>query len=220
MIKNVRYKYEDFIVKKNSEILCISPKNPDYSIEQRELFTAMINFGYIEVDEGIFSITSKQIVDFWNYAKDTVLTKYSIEKFYEVLNLGDIYKEKIPGLKTTGSFYANDFVFTVVWSKTDSNMMVTPIAYKQEGLKLKELEFDETLGCIYPEYFELYEMIDTANLNWKTWNTKERYDFLEKIEHHSTKRKIIIPNNLMELLNMHKNNSFEESRCVLYATSI
>ena len=47
--------------------------------------------------------------------------------------------------------------------------------------------------------------VDKANSNWKKWGNKEKYEFLEELEEHSKKREFIIPTNLKELLNKHKN---------------
>ncbi|MCH5150978.1 MAG: hypothetical protein J1G30_09960, partial [Spirochaetales bacterium] len=95
----------------------------------------------------------------------------------------------------------------IVWAKNDAKIFSAPIAYKQEGLKLKELEFGDTIGTLYPEYLELYYKVDNANTQWKDWGNKEKYEFLEELELHSAKRKIIIPANLKELLNKHKNEA-------------
>lgn len=207
MIKDVRYKFEDFVVIEKDNELILNTNSTDYIFEQKKLFSCMLNFGYIGFEPGIFSITAKDIVGFWNYAKDSVLKDYSFEKYYSLVNLEKPYTERIPSLKTYGSFHSNDFRMTVVWIKTDSNMFSAPIAYEQKGLKLKELEFNDTIGSLYPEYFDLYYMIDKANTNWKDWNVKQRYDFLEELETQSKKREIIIPDNLAELLNKHKNEA-------------
>lgn len=207
MIKDVRYKFEGFSVVEKDNELILNIDSDNNSFEQKVLFSCMLNFGYIGFEPGIFSITAKDIIGFWNYAKDSVLKDYSLEKYYSLLNLEKPYTERIPSLKTDGSFHSNDFRMTVVWTKIDSNMFSAPIAYEQKGLKLKELEFNDTIGSLYPEYFDLYYMIDKANTNWKEWNVKQRYDFLEKLETQSKKREIIIPTNLAELLNKHKNEA-------------
>lgn len=204
MIKDVRYKFDDFLLTEHNDRLILEAANQDYNCERHLLFTAMLNFGYIGFEQGTFSVTAKDIISFWNYAKDSVLKDCTLEKYYTLFNFEKLYQERIPSIKTESSFHAKDFKMTVVWIKNDSNMISAPIAYEQKGLKLKELEFGDTLGTLYPEYFDLYYNIDHANSKWKDWGNKEKYEFLEGLETHATKRKIIIPTNLKELLNKHK----------------
>lgn len=205
MIKDVRYKFDDFLLTEHNNRLILETTNQDYNHESHQLFTAMLNFGYIGFEPGTFSITAKDIINFWNYAKASVLKDFTLEKYYALFNFEKPYKEKIPSIKTESSFHAKDFKMTVVWIKNDSNMISTPIAYEQKGLKLKELEFGDTIGTLYPEYFDLYYKIDRANTKWQDWGNKERYEFLEELERHTKKREFIIPTNLYELLNKHKN---------------
>ena len=207
MIKEVRYRFENFRIEEKNNNLFVVPNSLNYSIEQRKIFSAMLNFGYINFELGEFSVTARQIVDFWDYAKSSVLSACSIDCFFEILNLGKPFSERIPSIKTQGAFHSNDFKMSVVWAKTDSSMFSVPIAYEQKGLKLYDLEYGEFLGSIYPEYFELYYLIDVANISWSTWALKDRYKFLELLEKHSKKRKIILPKNLFELLNKHKGES-------------
>lgn len=205
MIKDVRYKFDDFTVTEDSNELSLIPNKDNYDFDKRILFTSMLTFGYIGFEPGVFSITAKDIVNFWEYAKETVLKDYSIETYYSILNLEKLYDERIPTIGTEGSFHANDFRMSVQWLKVDSNMYSAPLKYEQKGLKLKELEYGDVLGSLYPEYFELYYLIDKANTKWKDWGNKEKYDFLEELEQHSSKRTFDIPKNLKELLNKHKN---------------
>lgn len=205
MIVDVRYKFGNYFIVESEQELSLTVKSNDYKPEQKILFTRMLNFGYIGFEPGVFSVTAKDIISFWNYAKDSVLKDCTLEKYYALFNFEKLYQEKIPSIKTESSFHAKDFKMTIVWIKNDSNMISAPIAYEQKGLKLKELEFGDTLGTLYPEYFDLYYKIDRANSKWKDWGNKEKYEFLEELETHSAKRKIIIPTNLKELLNKHKN---------------
>ena len=100
---------------------------------------------------------------------------------------------------------SNDFAISVRWMNVDSNMYSEPIAYEQKGLKLKELEYGDTLGSLFPEYFELYYLVDKANTNWSNWGNKEKYEFLEELDNHTKKRSFEISDNLMQLLNKHRN---------------
>ena len=52
---------------------------------------------------------------------------------------------------------------------------------------------------------KLYYKIDKANSNWTKWSNKEKYDFLEELDEHTKKREFIIPMNLKELINKHRN---------------
>lgn len=205
MITDIRYKFSEFNIIEKDNDLTLEPTTKNYNYDQQMLFTAMVNFGYIGFEPGIFSVTAKDIVNFWNYAKSTVLINYSIENYYSILKIEAPYKERIPLLKTEGAFHAKDFCLSVTWIKTDSNMYSAPIAYEQKGLKLKELEFGDVIGSLYPEYLELYYKIDKANSNWKKWGNKEKYDFLGELEEHSQKREFIIPTNLNEIVNKYKN---------------
>lgn len=56
----------------------------------------------------------------------------------------------------------------------------------------------ESLGSLFPEYYELYELVNTANENWKNWTKTERYAFLDRLIELGQKRKIIIPKSLMQ----------------------
>lgn len=205
MITDIRYKFDGFNVIEKDNDLTLEPVSKDYNFEQQMLFSAMLNFGYIGFEPGVFSVTAKDIVSFWNYANSTVLSDYSIEKYYSLLKIDTPYQERIPEIKTEGSFHAKDFSLTVTWIKTDSNMYSAPIALEQKGLKLKELQYGDVIGSLYPEYLDLYYKVDKANSNWKKWGNKEKYEFLEELEEHSKKREFIIPTNLKELLNKHKN---------------
>ena len=205
MIIDIRYKFDDFNVIEKDNDLTLEPVSKDYNFEQQMLFSAMLNFGYIGFEPGVFSVTAKDIVSFWNYANSTVLSNYSIEKYYSLLKIDTPYQERIPEIKTEGSFHAKDFSLTVTWIKTDSNMYSAPIALEQKGLKLKELQYGDVIGSLFPEYLDLYYKVDKANSNWKKWGNKEKYEFLEELEEHSKKREFIIPTNLKELLNKHKN---------------
>ena len=73
MITDIRYKFDDFNVIEKDNDLTLEPVSKDYNFEQQMLFSAMLNFGYIGFEPGVFSVTAKDIVSFWNYANSTVL---------------------------------------------------------------------------------------------------------------------------------------------------
>lgn len=210
MIKDIRYKFEDFSIVENANELSLIPNKKNYDFDKRILFTSMLNFGYIGFEPGMFSVTAKDIVNFWEYGQATILKDYTLETYYSILDMDKIYTDRIPSIGTEGSFHSNTFRFSVLWTKIDTNMFSAPLEYEQRGLKLKELEYGDVLGSLYPEYFELYYKIDKANSKWKDWGNKEKYDFLEELEKHSQKRQFDIPINLRELLNKHKNEENEK----------
>ncbi len=205
MIKDIRYKFEDFKITENENELSLIASSENYDFSRRCLFSSMLNFGYISFEPGVFSVTAKDIVGFWEYANTTVLKDYTIESYYSLLNIDPPYTERVPCITTEGSFHSNDFNLSVAWIKINSNMYSAPIALEQKGLKLKDQEYGDVIGSLYPEFFELYYIIDKANTKWKEWGNKEKYDFLEELEQHSKKRNFEIPKNLKELLNKHKN---------------
>ena len=201
MIKTVRYEFPDYSIEKKDLDLRLIINSENFNPEQRNLFSVMLNFGYIEFIPGIFSLTADDIYDFWNYVKNSALKINSIDKYYELLNLEEIYKERIPSIKTEGAFHSNDFKMKVVWIKTDTNMFSAPIAFNQEGLKLFDFEYGDVIGTLYPEYYHFYRMIDEANSNWSSFGAKKKYEFLEDVNTLSKKRDIILPTNLKELMN-------------------
>lgn len=199
-MKNIRYKFEDYEVHEDETGFSLVTKNDEKANhEQKILFTQMLNFGYINFKAGDFSVTSKDIFDFWNYAKSNILENVKIEKYYSLLNLPEPYTERLPSIETKGAFSANDFSMSVVWKKQDSKMFSSPVSFEQSGLKLKDKKFGDTVGSLFPEYFELYSKIDDANESWKNWNLKQRYEFLDNLDSLSKKREILIPKNLQEL---------------------
>lgn len=170
--------------------------------EQFSLLNSMLQFGYSPFTEGQFKITDKQLIDFFNYSKASVLKDFDINKYYELLGLSEIYTKQIPTITEKETFISDSYQMNVAWENdTDTGKMKSaPKSYKRDGLEIYNFE-DEKLGSIYPEYYELYEMIDNANHNWKGWTKTERYTFLDNLVELSNRRKFIISN---ELLQAHK----------------
>lgn len=170
--------------------------------EQFSLLNSMLQFGYSPFTEGQFKITDKQLIDFFNYSKESVLKDFDINKYYELLGISEIYTKQIPTITEKETFISDSYQMNVAWENdTDTGKMKSaPKSYKRDGLEIYNFE-DEKLGSIYPEYYELYEMIDNANHNWKTWTKTERYTFLDNLVELSNRRKFIISN---ELLQAHK----------------
>ena len=170
--------------------------------EQFSLLNSMLQFGYSPFTEGQFKITDKQLIDFFNYSKESVLKDFDINKYYELLGISEIYTKQIPTITEKETFISDSYQMNVAWENdTDTGKMKSaPKSYKRDGLEIYNFE-DEKLGSIYPEYYELYEMIDNANHNWKAWTKTERYTFLDNLVELSNRRKFIISN---ELLQAHK----------------
>lgn len=170
--------------------------------EQFTLLNSILQFGYTSFSEGQFKITDKQLIDFFNSSKSTVLKDFDINKYYELLGISEIYTKQIPTITEKETFISDSYQMNVAWENdTDTGKMKSaPKSYKRDGLEIYNFE-DEKLGSIYPEYYELYEMIDNANRNWKDWTKTERYSFLDNLVELSNKRKFIISN---ELLQAHK----------------
>ena len=170
--------------------------------EQFSLLNSMLQFGYSPFTEGQFKITDKQLIDFFNYSKASVLKDFDINKYYELLGISEIYTKQIPTITEKETFISDSYQMNVAWENdTDTGKMKSaPKSYKRDGLEIYNFE-DEKLGSIYPEYYELYEMIDNANHKWKAWTKTERYTFLDNLVELSNRRKFIISN---ELLQEHK----------------
>ena len=196
------YEFPELLVKKveNSFFLEI-PEKSDVSFEQKKLFNSILNFGYVPFEEGIFKITDKEIIDFWKYANFSLLKifgeDFPLEKYFSFLRIAPPYTSQIPTIKEKETFISDSYQMTVAWvNDTETGKMASsPKAYKRDGLEIFNFE-DEKIGSIFPEYFELYEIVDEANNSWKNWNKKERYDFAEKLKSLAEKRKIIIPDSL------------------------
>ena len=184
----------------NSFILITEEQiDSNLTFEQIELFNSMINFGYIPFSEGPFKITDKQIIDFYNYSKASVLKEMSINSYYSILGLSEPYIRQIPTITEKETFISDSYQMTVAWENDTSSgkMKSAPKAFKRDGLEIFNFE-GEKLGSIYPEYFKLYEIIDNANTNWKSWTKTERYNFLDELVNLSKERKFIMTKEMLQ----------------------
>ena len=202
-IKTYVYPYK--IQKTDNSLYKLIPDSDNENellFEQFSLLNSMLQFGYSPFTEGQFKITDKQLIDFFNYSKESVLKDFDINKYYELLGISEIYTKQIPTITEKETFISDSYQMNVAWENdTDTGKMKSaPKSYKRDGLEIYNFE-DEKLGSIYPEYYELYEMIDNANHNWKAWTKTERYTFLDNLVELSNRRKFIISN---ELLQAHK----------------
>ena len=170
-----------------------------YDFDQFTLFNSMMNFGYIQFSEGKLIISDKQIVEFFNYAKDNILRNIDIAQYYKLLDISSPYTRQIPTITENERFISNSHKMTVAWENdtTTGKMKCSPKAFKRDGLEIFNFE-GELLGSIYPEYFRLYEIIDNANSNWKIWTNTERYAFLDELVNLSSKRPFIISDELLQ----------------------
>lgn len=207
-MNNKVYEYSSILIEKKDFVikLNISDKS-EISFEQKKLFNALLNFGYVPTNEGNLKLTDRQLVDFWEYSKTSVLKDFSVQNYYALLNIAQLYDSQVPTIKETETFLSDSYQMTVAWINDSSTgkMATNPKAYKRDGLEIFNFE-DDKLGSIYPEYFSFYEMVDEANNNWKSWNKTERYNFLEQIDNLSQKRKIILPNSLVQTLEYIRTN--------------
>lgn len=178
--------------------LSISDIN-NVSFEQEKLFSSILNFGYIGLKEGFFVLTDRQILDFWDYANSSVLKNMKLAEYYTILGLHPLYDAQIPTIKEKETFISDSYQMTVAWINDVSTgkMASAPKAYRRNGLEIVNFE-DEIIGSLFPEYYRLYELIDEANNKWSGWNKKERYNFLEKVFELNGKRKISIPDSLIQ----------------------
>lgn len=202
------YEFKEIHIQKEENSFNLSRESiKRLSFEQRKLFTMIIKFGYIPFSEGILKLSDKQIVDFWNYAQCSVLKDMSLSDYYNLLSLAPLYENQIPTIKEKETYNSDSYQMTVAWiNDTSTGKMATaPKAYRVEGLELFNFE-DEKIGSLYPEYFKFYELVENANENWKSWTKTERYSFLENIEAISKKRKILLPNSLVQTLEYIKSN--------------
>ena len=202
------YEFEDVKIEKKENYLILNISDSQkISFEQKKLFNSILNFGYCPIEEGNFKISDKQIVDFWEYAKSSVLKNLNLKEYYALFGISAPFESKIPTLKETETFTSDSFKMVVVWINDISTgkMASSPAAYKRKGLELFNFE-DENLGSIFSEYFNLYEIIDEANLSWRNWTKTERYDFLEKLSILSEKRKIIFSDSLAQAKEFIKSN--------------
>src|SRR5574344_1040754 len=91
------YEYTAFSVRTEGKAFRLEIE--DYkkaTFEQMKLFNAMINFGYIAFNEGILKLNDKDIVNFWNYAKDSVLKTINLKEYYSILSISEPYSKQIP----------------------------------------------------------------------------------------------------------------------------
>lgn len=178
---------------------------PDYdnenelSFEQYTLFNSILQYGYTSFTEGQFKITDKQLIEFFNYSKSTVLKDFDINKYYDLLGISETYTKQIPSITAKETFNSNSLQMNVAWENdTDTGKMKSsPKSYKRDGLEIYNFE-NEKLGSIYPEYYELYEIIDNANRKWKDWTQTERYSFIDNLVELSNKRKFLIKDELLQ----------------------
>lgn len=194
------YVFPYTIQKTESALLKLIPDSDnELSFEQFTLLNSILQFGYTSFSEGQFKITDKQLIDFFNYSKTTVLKDFDINKYYGLLGIAETYTKQIPTITEKERFISDSYQMNVAWENDTSTgkMKCAPKAYKRDGLEIYNFE-DEKLGSIYPEYFDLYEVIDNANRNWKDWTKTERYSFLDDLVELSKKRKFIISNELLQ----------------------
>ena len=153
----------------------------------------MLNCPSLDFETGDFSLTDEQILLYWKTVSETLGDDYSAEEYLSVLGLPAPYAQKTPYIKTEGAFASERYKLKVVFCGSITKMgAVNPKAYRQDGFEL--LDFDgKVLGSLYPEYYELFSLVESANANWKNYSQAERYAFVDSVKKLSPKRKIFLP---------------------------
>lgn len=197
-----QYIYRQFSVQKDD--ILFSLKVNDYKNtrpEQFNIFSLMINFGYIPIDSGELFFTDRQIVDFWNYGKSSVLKNIELNQYYENFGIAPTFTTKIPTLKTSGAFFSEQYNIRVTWINDTSvgKIASSPQSYRRDGLELFGID-DEIKGSLLPEYFHLYEIVDEANTKWPNMTKTEKYNFLVELNLISGKTKFCLPKELASTL--------------------
>ena len=87
-IKTYVYPYK--IQKTDNSLLKLIPdcdNENELLFEQYTLLNSILQYGYTSFTEGQFKITDKQIIDFFNYSRASVLKDFDINKYYELLGI-------------------------------------------------------------------------------------------------------------------------------------
>lgn len=169
--------------------------------EQINLFNLIINFGYTPIPTEELIITDEQIVNFWNYAKDSILKNMDLNKYYSAFGIAPIFTSKVPTLKLSGAFFSEKYEIIVTWINdvTVSQIKAQPQRYKRIGLELYSFD-DEIKGSIMPDYYYLYKIVDDANSNWHQMTKSEKYNFLVELRTISENTRFIMPSDLISTL--------------------
>ena len=168
----------------------------DYSkvnIGQKLLFQQMLSNPILHFENGPFSLTDSQILEYWKSCKNSIGEDYTSEEYFESLELNKPYTDKFPYIKTEGAFASKTYKMKVIFcDKLTKIGPINPKAYKKDGFEL--LDFDENiLGSLYPEYVELFNCVDEANQKWSFYSQAERYSFIDKVKKLSETKQIFLP---------------------------
>ncbi len=197
-MKLKKYLYPQFSIEKDSALFSI--KVNDYknvTPEQINIFSLMVNFGYNSISSDLLYFTDEQIVDFWNYSKDSVLKNIKLNQYYRDLGISPVFDAKIPTLKIKGAFFSNQYELIVTWVNDPSKDKIAalPQNYRRIGVELFNMD-GELKGSIIPEYFLLYKLVDDANEKWSKMTKSEKYDFLVELSSISEHTKFLMPQEL------------------------
>lgn len=188
------YTFENYIIENDSfgKNLIVKDFSKINDINQKILFQQMLNHPEMNLETGVFSLTDEQIFLFWKSYKQEIVD-YSSEEYFEALEFSSPYNKKIPYIKTEGAFSSENYKLKVVFCDGITKIgPLNPKAYQQEGFEL--LDFNGTsLGSLYPEFYELFYLVDVANQNWKNYTQNDRYDFIASVKKLSESRKILLP---------------------------
>lgn len=163
------------------------------NIEQKILFQQMISSSILDFEKGTFVLSDKDILTYWSYCQENYTDYYSCEKYFEILNLEKIYTTKVPFLKPEGVFADEKYKLKIIFCDKLTKMgPLNPKAYQRDGFGLLDFE-GKLLGSLFPEYVELFCMVDEANKNWAFYTQAERYSFIDNVKKLAQKRIILLP---------------------------
>ncbi len=188
------YTFENYIIETDSfgKNLVVKDFSKIKDIGQKILFQQMLNNPEMDFQNGVFTLSDEQILTFWKFCKQEI-EDYTGEEYLKALGLSSPYTQKVPYIKTEGAFSSENYKLKIVFCDGITKIgAINPKAYKQEGLEL--LDFNGiVLGSLYPEFYELFCLVEEANQNWKVYTQSERYDFINAVKKLSESRKIFLP---------------------------
>lgn len=196
----IRYTFDNYTVRKNKNSFQLINSNENVSKKQRILFELMLNIGHVAFQEGPFLLSENDILTFWEEEKNELLKNIDATEYYHLLDLPDFYTARKPYIKPNGAPHSTSFSMTIVWPvSVNSFGPVEPLAYKKEGVILKDFD-GKVLGSVCPEYLQLYKIIDEANESWSEKNPVEIKEFVRMLKDKSSENEFFIPQTFNEVI--------------------
>ena len=188
------YIYDNYKIETDSfgKNLIVNDYSKLNNIAQKIVFQQMVNCPVIELENGEFSLTDEQIFTYWKILKND-FSDYPCEDYFAAMELLPLYSKKTPYIKCEGAFSSNTYNMKVVFCDDITKFgPVNPKSFKQDGFKLLDLD-GSVLGSLYPEYYELFFLVDEADRNWQKYSQAQKYNFIDKVKELSGQRKIFLP---------------------------